>query len=231
MARDLNGSSNHIDFELTAGQISSSIETWSFWIYPDNVGQYRRPIHLGGTVADRDRSFEMDDGWGFVFNFNFSTSGGAWSVAKPSTGSWQHYVVTFDGSSIGGDPVIYKNGISQAVTERVAPVGSLRNVRTDLCLGAENDSGQWWDGRLAEIAIWNRLLSPTDCGRLGIGHKPTEFSPNLIFYAPLLGNDSPEPDIVGGTTGTVTGATQIAHPTLIDQEIISRRMYLTQGFQ
>lgn len=216
MARDFDGSSD-ITYTLAAGQISTTIESWSFWIYPDTNGQYVRPIHLGGTGGDRDRSFEMDDGWGFVFNFDWATDGGAWSVTKPTTGSWQHYVVTYDGSSILNDPIIYKDGASVAITERVAPLGlNIRSSRTDLTVGSEASTGQYWDGRIAEVAKWNRILTPGEVLGLGKGFSPSYYQNGLLLYLPLIGRNTTEPDKRFGTAGSVdAGVTAISHPRII----------------
>lgn len=216
MARDFNGSSD-ITYTLDAGQIGNTQESWSFWIYPDNVDQYRRPIHLGGTGSNRDRSCEMDNGWGFVFNFDWSTDGGAWSVSKPSTGSWQNYVVTYDGSSTSNDPIVYKDGSSVTVTERAAPSGAnLRGSRTDLTIGSEASTGQYWDGRIAEVAKWNRVLTTEEAASLGKGFSPYFMKNGLLLYLPLLGRKTNEPDLRFGITGSVdAGVTQIEHPRII----------------
>lgn len=232
MARDLNGTSAQITYTLNSSQINTTKESWSFWIYPDSVAQYRRPIHLGGTGGNRDRSYEMDDGWGFVFNFDWSTDGGAWSVAKPSTGAWVNYVVTYDGTSTANDPIIYKNGVRETITERVAPSGSnLRSSQTALYIGSEAGTGQWWDGRIAEVARWNRVLTDTEASQLGIGYTPDLILGGLIFYAPLKGDNDPEIDIIQSNLGTVTNATQITHPTMLYPNVVSKKMYLVQGFQ
>lgn len=229
MARDFNGSSD-ITYTLASGQVGNTAESWSFWLYPDSVNQYKRPIHVGGTGSNRDRSFEMDNGWGFVFNFNFSSSGGAWSVSKPSTGSWQNYVVTFDGSSTSNDPIIYKDGVSQSVTERVGPSGTLRSSRTDLTIGSEVSSGQYWDGGIAEIAKWNRVLTAGEAAALGKGFAPAFFKNGLLLYLPLIGRISNEPDLRFGVTGSVDGGvTAIGHPRIIYPTPSQVRRYTTQA--
>ena len=212
MALDFNGTTDQILYTLKSSQVGTSIESWSFWIYPDSVAQYRRPIHVG-AVGDRDRSFEMDDGWGFVFNFNFSTSGGAWSVAKPSTGAWVHYVVTFDGTSTSNDPIVYKNGVVDTITERVAPVGTIKTANTNLYLGSELGTGQFWDGRIAEVAKWgNKILTQDEVTRISLGGmSPRSIPEALLFYAPLANGEA---DLIKGALGIVTGTTKIAHPPI-----------------
>lgn len=212
MALDLNGTSGNILYTLVSSQLTS-IESWSFWIYPDSVAQYRRPIHLGGTGADRDRSFEMDDGWGFVFNFDWATDGGAWSVAKPSTGAWVNYVVTYDGSSTSNDPIVYKNGAVDTLTERVAPSGAnVRASRTELYIGSEALTGHYWDGRIAEIGKWNRVLTGSEALALGRGAiPPSSIADGLVLYIPFT---SGEAEFIKQIAGTVVGSSVIAHPPI-----------------
>lgn len=218
MALDFNGTTSQILYTLTSEQIGNTLESWSFWIYPDSVAQYRRPIHLGGTGSNRDRSFEMDDGWGFVFNFNFSTSGGAWSVAKPSTGAWVHYAVTFDGSSTSNDPIVYKNGSVDTLTERVAPSGTLRTSRTDLYIGSEAGTGQYWDGRIADVAKWNRILTSTEITNLASGMSARSLSEGLVLYTPLANGEA---DLIKQAPGVSTAITAIAHPPINFKRYIS----------
>lgn len=215
MAVEFNGTNQDITYTLNAGQVGNTQESWSFWLYADAVGQYRRPMHIGIGGANRDRSFEMDDGWGFVFNFGFSSSGGSWSVAKPGTGSWIHYAVTFDGASTSNDPIVYKNGVVDTLTERSGPSGTFKSSRTDLTIGSEFTSGQYWDGRLAEMAKWSRILTVDEVVALSKGFAPTFFKKNLVLYLPLKGRASNEPDQIFGITGTAHNTpTYIEHPRM-----------------
>jgi len=212
MARDFNGASHTLTYSsLHSTQYPASIESYAFWIYPDSVAQWKR-VHHFGTSGDRYRTAEMDDGInGFVFNFDF-TSGGAFYVAKPSTGSWQHYTVTFDGTSTSNVPVIYKNGVSQSVTVWSAPSGTIKTGSTTLNIGSDQGSSQWWDGRIAEYGRWNRILTQAEATSLAAGYAPSFFPQDLVFYLPLIGQNTPDIDLIRGTTPSTTGPAKIAHP-------------------
>jgi hypothetical protein len=62
-------------------------------------------------------------------------------------------------------------------------------------------------GLIAHPAIWNVALTDEEVAALGAGASPLTIRPwALVFYAPYLGRDSSEIDIVGGRILTVTGA-------------------------
>lgn len=229
IAYDFNGSSNQANYTLTSNQYGNTLESWSFWLYPDSVNQYKRPIHVGGTGSNRDRSFEMDDGWGFVFNFNFSTSGGAWSVSKPSTGAWVHYAVTFDGSSTSNDPIIYKDAVSQTVTERVAPSGTLRSSRTDLYIGTEAGTGQYWDGGIAQVAKFNKILSQDEITDLSTNrYSPLHHYGDGLVLLIEFKEDTKE--YFTQNAGTGTAPTKIADPySWIYPDFSAGKRFLVQG--
>lgn len=217
MARDFNGSSD-ISYTLNAGQTGFSTVSIGFWEWLDNNDQYRRPFHWD-TGGAQDWRLEFDNGWGYALLVPWSTSDSgrsSWSIAKPSTGSWHHLLITYDGSSSSNDPIFYINGNVESSTERVAPSGTITAPSTALYVGSENGSGQFHDGRLAEFAIWNRVLTAGEASALGKGFSPL-FSPNgLKFYSPLIGEKSTEPDLMFGTAGSVdAGVTKIAHPRII----------------
>lgn len=71
-----------------------------------------------------------------------------------------------------------------------------------------------WDGRIAELAIW-----VVDIGASGFASLNKDISPllvrpeSLVYYAPLIGNFSPEIDLISAKSGTITGSLPAsAHP-------------------
>ncbi len=105
---------------------------------------------------------EFDDSWGYVFVDAHNSTDGKWSIAKPTTGSWHHIGVTFDGSSTANNPLIYLNGASQAVTERSTPAGSSNAPDGTVTIGQATGGGQNFDGRMAEFAWWDRILTANE---------------------------------------------------------------------
>src|ERR1044072_7635251 len=150
------------------------------------------------------------------YNLGWDGTSGQWSISAPSTGAWHYLVITYDGGSTSNDPVIYLDGSSQTVTEVTAPTGSLHlSTQTIAIENRTSDNARCFNGLIAEYARWDRILSAGEIDLLAKDYSPRFISRSLIFYSPLIGKASPEPDIKGGLTGTVTGATAAAHPRII----------------
>lgn len=194
MARDFNGSSDYIPFTLTTEQRALTTCTFSWWEYLDSNAQYKRPYHL--DTGGNDWRMEFDDGWGYVFIIGWSTTQGAWSMAKPSTGSWHLITVTYDGSSTSNDPIMYVDGVSQSITERLTPAGTIQLPTGTSWFGTENATGQYFDGKLAEFAIWNRVLTASEVASLSKGFSPATNRRGLLVYFPLIGSTA----VSGGNT-------------------------------
>lgn len=228
MARDFDGASD-INYTLNSGQTSSNTITVAWWEYPDSVAQYARVWHKGN--GSNDARMEFDDSWGYVFAAGWSTPGGGagkWSITKPSTGAWVHHAVTYDWGATTNDPIIYRNGTSQTITERVAPSGSAVNNQTPFYLGSEKSTGQYYNGRVAEFAWWHRILTASEIEGLADGFSPLFYPIDLVLYIPLIGRRTDESDLMFGITGSVdAGVTAIAHPRIIYPSFSQMRRFTT----
>lgn len=113
--------------------------------------------------------------------------------------------------------VAYINGTAVA-TANVATTGvtssinsSPRNLRVGIA-----DDGNPFNGYIAEVAIWkNVVLDAAQAKALGNHYSPLFFRRGLTFYAPIMGKISPEPDLIVGGQGTLSGTTAQAHPRMI----------------
>jgi len=77
------------------------------------------------------------------------------------------------------------------------------NVDT-LALGVRLDSSpeEFYNGKAAELAVWNVALAQAQVEMLAEGLSPLLVNPGaLVFYAPLVSNFN---DIVGGLVGSTT---------------------------
>jgi len=192
------------------------------WIFPNDFGE-----------GDKGRIYYRDAGtfmWGvwirgtdsdnlLKYQRNFSTTNGKWQTptSSISTSVWQHLAITYDNSDVSNDPVIYLDGVSQTITETTAPVGSAADDSgVALLLGNNDDGSRTFNGRLAEMAIYNMALSAAEVLALAHSINPLHIRrTNLKAYWPLPGNSSPEADLSGnGNNGTVTGAIKGAHPPI-----------------
>jgi len=226
MARDFDGSNDDIDLTLAASQVGLTTRSVAGWFYFDSVAQYRRIMQNGNAWPNLDWDWEFDDGFGLVFaDHGWSTGTGSWSISKPSTGSWVHLCYTYDAGSTGNNPVIYKDGASQSITERETPSGTYSYSQTNFYLGSDSGSGQYHDGRMAEIAIWDRVLTSGEVAILGDAYSPLFIPNGLVLYLPLMGRTSPEIELIGGSNGTLTETSAISHPRIIYPSLAQIRRF------
>ena len=226
MARDFNGTSNYGSLTLNTAQKALTTHTIAWWEYLDSNAQYKRPYDFDSTT--HDYRMEFDNGWGYVFVIGWSTNDGKWSIAKPTTGAWHHIAITYNGGATTNDPIIYKDGVSQTITERVAPTGTLQLPTGSGWIGSDDGTGEFFDGRLAEFAIWNRILTAGEIAALGKGFSPLTNPVGLVLYLPLIGTASPEIELIGGSNLTLTNApTNIAHPRIIYPTSFQDRRFTT----
>ena len=224
MARGFNGSSDSAVSTFTTAQKAITTCSIAWWENLTANGQYIRPYHW--DTGGNDWRMEFDDSWGYVFVVGWSTAAGKWSIAKPSTGSYHHIAITYDGSSTANDPVIYLNGVSQTVTERAAPSGTIQLPTGTSYFGSENGSGQWFNGSLAEFAIWNTVLSGATITALAGGNAPSFYTSGLLLYAPLIGSASPEPESIEASNLTLTGTSQTTHPTITYPSAVNSNFFM-----
>jgi hypothetical protein len=121
-------------------------------------------------------------------------------------GNWYHLALTYD--SVNG-LTGYVNG---AVDGTHAANGLLATAGLTLRFGGGDAGGNSFSGRIAQVAEWNVVLTPTEIMALSNGTLPSQVRQTaLAGYWPLDGIESPEPDFSGNANnGTVTGTGKAA---------------------
>jgi hypothetical protein len=138
----------------------------------------------------------------------------AYDPSSASLNTWYHGAVTADNSGTT-NWAVFTNGISVATGSR--SVGSTSN---NFVIGADqggsaspNSPGAYFPGLLAEIGVWNTVLTNNEIKSLATGILPYQVRPaSLVGYWPLWGLTSPEPDLSGNAhNGTLTGTSYATH--------------------
>lgn len=205
MARDFTASNNDfIDFgnpsnvNITGDEITLSI--WSRCVTGSK-------IFAKWSAAGQSYLIEITGGGVARFALQPVGDGNPESTTALNDGVWHHVAATYDGS----DKRIYADGVDEGST---AATGNISSTTQPLYLGARSNGGDHFDGDLGHAAIWGRALSPGEVKALSEGISPLALDrTGLVFYAPLNGQ-SPEPDVIGGASGTVTGATVAEEPPI-----------------
>lgn len=133
----------------------------------------------------------------------------ALSTANVTTGVWQHACGVFAGVA---DRRAFLNGANKGTetTSRTPSAAAIIRTRIGLLCQSANPMA----GDIAEAAIWNVALSDAEVALLATGVGPYAVQrANLVAYWPLLGAESPEPDVVGTFAMSLVGSPpQAAHP-------------------
>lgn len=138
-----------------------------------------------------------------VFDGGYSQ---ALSASAPSTNTWSHAAGVFSATN---NRIAYLNGTAGTANTVSRP--NLANIEA-IGIGAVRRTGggvEFFDGRLADVGIWNVALTATEIASLADGMTCNLVRPqSLVFYAPLIRDLQ---DVRGGRTITNTAATVANH--------------------
>jgi len=136
--------------------------TFSAWVYKTGNGGSSVPriIDIGGTSGEVTLFSESTDN--LVFKTRWSGALTKWVTedAIISRDKWIHVVITYDANSAENVPLFYVDGGLKSSTPDSTPSGTWAGIRTAAGYIGNNSGGiQCWEGNLADVAIWNTILS------------------------------------------------------------------------
>jgi hypothetical protein len=159
-------------------------------------------LQVAGAVAgDPVRATANDSG----INAHATTTTGI------TVGQWHHGCAVF--ASADSRAAYIDGGSKGTNTTNNSP-----DFTNQLSVGYLDYNGAdtaFFNGDIAELAIWNVALTDAEVAILGAGASPLMVRPeSLVFYAPLIGRYSPEIDTIGRFNLTLTGTGPSAHPPI-----------------
>jgi hypothetical protein len=151
---------------------SGSTEKMSFsaWVYKtgDGGGNYGEILDFGGTdigfyTGATERIF-LSAKW----NGNNTVKWRTRDANPFPLNAWTHIVVTYDATDSSNDPEFYVNGTLVATEHSSGTkTGDYYGiVSQDGFIGNRSDGTYSWEGQLADVAIWNKVLSAADVAAL-----------------------------------------------------------------
>ena len=182
-------------------------------MFPDSSGggSFGRMLDKGASGSTTGWRASMSSSGtdsNFNFRYNFSDTDGGWDVTNGiAFGEWQHWVITYDADSVANNPLLYKNGSSQTVTETTTPVGTRSSDASDpFQIGNRGAQNRGFDGEICHVQVWSRIITAGEA--VECMYKPGSVASGLVAYWNLFGVNSPEIDYsVNSNSGTVTGTT------------------------
>lgn len=185
---------------------TGSLSVWWYPNFDQDDGQRHivfRADHPGGdslTVAKWDDNTLFGSWYTGGTPYAPIASAGTYVLTQSA---WNHVLWTWDDSA--NELYLYLNG-----SEIASHTGSLVTWDTT---GRERSIGYWLSytahGRLAEFAVFDRVLASGERSGLSLGMNPFRLRP--ADYLPLWGLSDPEPNLVAGREqGNVNGSVTIA---------------------
>lgn len=184
--------------------------TMSCWINSDSISANSVALYVGNSVGI-DRFAIFTDVFGRINAQTVRTGISAVSTTSGviTTGTWAQAGAVYSSAT---SRVAYLNGIAATVETTNIAVTTADAVG----IGARAASGVWdvyFDGRIAEVGIWNAALTADEMAALAKGFSPRLIRPqSLVFYAPLVRDLI---DVRGGLALTNNNTATVAdHPRI-----------------
>jgi trimeric autotransporter adhesin len=160
-AASFNGStSGYIDLGTAFNFERTTAFSVSFWANTTSGNAILSNLTTGSALT----GWEIDGNLTFFLISNWNGGTGPTLQVSPTSavfnnGTWQHAVITYDGSSSASGVKIYINGSSQAVTVSRNSLNATIVSSMHLFMGARNDGSLAMGGSIDDVSIWNTALS------------------------------------------------------------------------
>ena len=155
------GVATRIDFTYSA---STNPITIAAWIYRSGASDSAPRI----VCLPHARLYTVDATGKVGFLSDRVTTEGNWqTTATFSSGAWHHIAVTYDGTLVGTDPIIYLDGSaiasnSTGFSTDTAPSGAFNTSFTTAAIGDHcNDSSASFNGYIDDVRIYSGILDGT----------------------------------------------------------------------
>jgi hypothetical protein len=217
--RSFNGTSDNISAPGigTPLDISSGPVTVSFWVYPTLVDASK---HAMVAQWNGGNGSQMDIGLGvygqsttsmdYVFGCCGALGPSYTGCGTITSNKWYQVVVYVD--SVGGSSGIIVSG-GTSCSAFIAFSNDRTAGGANFTIGTDNGQS-YFEGIIAEVAVWNVLLTPAEKMALQTVCPASVRRTSLVGYFPLWGasGSSREPDLSGNQlNGTLTGTAGTNH--------------------
>lgn len=213
MARAFSGTAQYLQTDTAV--VTSLPLTMACW-FNTSVDTVRDTLMWIGDKDVTDQWWSLEIDGGAVGNPVVASSRASSTVnAYTSTGftanTWHHAAAVH--TSTTSRTAYIDGGSAGSNTTSNVPTG---HDRTSIAQAGDSTPSTLLTGNIAEAAVWNIALDAADIASLAKGYSPLLVRPeSLVAYWPLIGNFSPEINVVGGVNLTVTDATKFPHPRII----------------
>jgi hypothetical protein len=205
-ALSFNGTSNLVSvadsalLHLTAGM------TLEAWVFPTINTGTRDLIIKEGSNVDIYNMYARNDAGNSEGNVFVGGSNKVANSNPPAINVWTHLATTFDGTNVK----LFVNGVQAASGAAAGSIGASTGF---LRIGGNNLWGEWFQGRIDDVRIYNRALSAAEITtdmNTPIATPPVAMAASLADASALPTEVGAPPDVRTPARPTVFGKTKIS---------------------
>lgn len=171
----------------TGGTSKMTFAAWIRKVGDGGGSGFGRIFGFGRDLTDAQIAIYTNASEQVYFKTDWNSSSNIWGITNGlfSLNEWVHLVITYDATSTSNDPIFYINGTAQSLVTNASPAGSWNGIATSLNCFVGNDAvgSTGWQGHLADVAVWNTILTSTDVAAL--------YNMSSITNADLITETSP----------------------------------------
>lgn len=218
MAIDFDGTDDKTQNNNGVTGIDVATISMACWINGDSfiTGNLRFELSTSTALTSLlTTDFDFPGNAVLYFTQGMTASNGDWrsSTTIMNTGTWYHLCTTHNASDVANDPSLYVDGVLQTIIEIVAPTGSRLTGGDSISLGTSVEAGGFYDGRLMECGVWNRILNADEVTTLARAYSPLAIPNGLVIYVPLVRTIQ---ELMQGFAWTTIGTAVADHTRIID---------------
>lgn len=211
---DFNGSTDRIDWSSPRTLDSGSPITISMWVRPDRITTNNQIMFDASVNNGNEQGLYLSNPGNVGSGAISLTLGGSTPGFRTSSNNalvistWNHVLATWDGNTNMTGVHIYVNGVEttyQAIQAAVSPnsASGLWSVG-----GAINSDTYNFDGKIAQVAVWDSVLNLNAIYSLAQRRSPdVVYTTGLKFY--FKGNTSDLHESVSNLLGVADGTTSV----------------------
>ena len=213
MALDFDGADDRVDHGDIAAIDGAAALSVAFWVYLQTSENGTELVGKGGAgFTIRESTSSVDD---MAASFPDAATQGRTTGSIFPAGSWQHWIMVFDGAGVGNAArlQLYKDGVNQTLTFDGTIPATIGDAGTaQLQVGVNQGLNAFYaDAIIAHLKIWTAALTAAEAAQEMNSYLPARTA-NLILWSPYDDGTNARDYSGNGNHGTVTGALAAGGP-------------------
>jgi hypothetical protein len=213
----------------SANVLGSSEElTFCAWVYLRTLGEGNDGILVALDPTASGMWIQCASGPKLAFIANFGITDGSWTFPV-TTGRWISVAISYSKAQVEVDPKFRIDFVDVPPVEVSNPDGSSPNFGTGYCIGNLSGQNFTWDGRIAHVQIFNRILTVDEMD--ACLQAPGSVTNGLRLWLPMTSADDISDRSTNGFHGTPTAlVSEIDGPMITNQPgVVSGVTILSHG--